>query len=220
MGGRVCGQNICHHVAAFRDSLLNDKQHDCVLKKLNFDPLTPSSGSGGKIFATMLLQSCFSFIWYAKWPFSEKLNFDPLTPSPGPGWGWGALHAKYWLQCCCILWFPFSDMQHNRVLKKLNFDPLTPSPGSWGGGGGLRTKYLNICYHVAAFVILFDHVLKKLNFDPLTPSLCCCISWFPLIWYATLPCSEKVKFSPTDPRIWGRVCREKISYHVAAFLII
>ena len=41
-------------------------QHDHVLKKLNFDLLTPSRGSGGggggyagKIFGTVLLQSLF-----------------------------------------------------------------------------------------------------------------------------------------------------------------
>ena len=51
----VCGgggvgvyvQNICYHAFAFRDSLGIDKQHDHVLKKLNFDLLTPSPGSGG-----------------------------------------------------------------------------------------------------------------------------------------------------------------------------
>ena len=40
-------------------------QSDHVLEKLNFDLLTPGSGDGGergsagKIFATMLLHSCF-----------------------------------------------------------------------------------------------------------------------------------------------------------------
>ena len=31
-------------------------------------------------------------------------------------------------------------------------------------------------------------------------------SWFSLIWYATLTCSEKVELWPTDliPRVWGR----------------
>ena len=37
-GGGVCGQNICYHVATFRDSNKFDMQHDYVLKKLNFDP--------------------------------------------------------------------------------------------------------------------------------------------------------------------------------------
>ena len=44
-----------------RDSLYFEMQH--ILKKLNFDLLTALSGSGagsaGKLFATMLLHSCF-----------------------------------------------------------------------------------------------------------------------------------------------------------------
>ena len=43
------------------DSLLCDMQHGQVVKKLNFDFLTPPPesgvGSAGKIFATMLLHS-------------------------------------------------------------------------------------------------------------------------------------------------------------------
>ena len=50
------------------DSILFDMQSENVLKKLNFDLLTPGSGDGGeqgcvdKIFATMLLHSCFPLI--------------------------------------------------------------------------------------------------------------------------------------------------------------
>ena len=59
-------------------------------------------------------------------------------------------------------------MHHDHVLKKFNFDLLTQSPGSGAGGG--RVLGQNICYHVAAFGILFNLiVLKKLNFDLLTP---------------------------------------------------
>ena len=43
---------------------------------------------------------------------------------------------------------PF-DMQHDNVLKKMNFN-LLPHKGLGGGACGG-----NICYHVAAFVILF-----------------------------------------------------------------
>ena len=51
-------------------------------------------------------------------------------------------------------------MQHDYALKKLIFDPLTPSlesggGGGAGGGGGLRQ---NSCYHVAAFLILFNFI--------------------------------------------------------------
>ena len=47
------------------DSISFGMQSDHVLEKLNFDLLTPGSGEGGelgsagKIFATMLLHSCF-----------------------------------------------------------------------------------------------------------------------------------------------------------------
>ena len=40
----VCGQNICYPVAAYVILLNFDMQHDHVLKKLNFDLLTPSGG--------------------------------------------------------------------------------------------------------------------------------------------------------------------------------
>ena len=38
--GGSAEKNICYHVAAFRDSILFDIQHDHVLKKLNFDLLS------------------------------------------------------------------------------------------------------------------------------------------------------------------------------------
>ena len=64
----VCSQNSCYHVAAFRDSIKLDMQHDYVLKKLNFDLLTRSGasvcvcgGSADKIFATMLLHFVIPF---------------------------------------------------------------------------------------------------------------------------------------------------------------
>ena len=51
-----------------RDSISFGMQSDHVLEKLNFDLLNPGSGEGGelgsvgKIFATMLLHSCFSLM--------------------------------------------------------------------------------------------------------------------------------------------------------------
>ena len=41
-GGLVCGQNICYYISVVRDSLKFDMQHSHVLKKLNFNLLTPS----------------------------------------------------------------------------------------------------------------------------------------------------------------------------------
>ena len=67
-GGGVCRQNICYHVATFRDSISLDMLHDHVLKKLNYDFLTPRAKGGrggllsaGKIFATMLLHCVIPF---------------------------------------------------------------------------------------------------------------------------------------------------------------
>ena len=56
-------QNIWYHVAIFLDSFLFDMQHDHVLKKWNFDRLTPwvRGGSASKIFATMLLYFMIPF---------------------------------------------------------------------------------------------------------------------------------------------------------------
>ena len=59
--------------------------------KLYFDPTRSSGsegkGSAGKIFATMLLHSWFSLIWYATWPCSEKVEFWPLIPTTVSGVG-------------------------------------------------------------------------------------------------------------------------------------
>ena len=67
VGEGVCRQNICLHVAAFRDSSKFNMQHDYVLKKLNFIMWTLSEwrevgGSTGKMFATTLLHLWFPLI--------------------------------------------------------------------------------------------------------------------------------------------------------------
>ena len=50
-------------------------------------------------------------------------------------------------------------------MKKLNFGTLTPSPGSGkGGGGGGRVYVQNICYHVDAFLILFNLICNMSMF--------------------------------------------------------
>ena len=91
--GRWCGQNICYHVAAFHDSIEFDMEHDHVLKKLNYDYLTPTPGSvvggGGsadKIFANMFLHSRFPLIWYATWQCSVLI---PRFQGGGRSWGGG-----------------------------------------------------------------------------------------------------------------------------------
>ena len=95
-------------------------QHDHVLKKLNFDLLTPSPGSrvsGGKIFATMLLHLWFSLILISNMTmYWKKLIFYLLIPSTGSGCrcvcgggGWSAgkifattlLHSRFSLILIC-----------------------------------------------------------------------------------------------------------------------
>ena len=69
------------------DSLQFDMRRDHVLKRLNFELMTPFQVTwrGGeelrsKLFATMLLHSWFSFIWNATWPCSEKVEFWTADP--------------------------------------------------------------------------------------------------------------------------------------------
>ena len=128
----------------------------------------------------------------------KKVEFWPTDPIPRVGGGCErvagrGLRAKYLLPCFCSLDSLKFDMQHDHVLKKLNFDLLNPSRGSWGRG----VCGQNICYHVAALLILLN--------------LIC-------IW----PCSEKVEFWTTDPipRVWGGVFSQNICYHVATFLFL
>ena len=102
-------------------------------------------------------------------------------------------------------------MQHGHVLKKkLNFDLLTPSPGSEG------VCWHYICYHVAAFLIPFNLICNMTMFgkgwiltvwphprvrgsaDKIFATMLLHVL-FPLIWYATWPCSEKVEFWPFEP---------------------
>ena len=85
----VCGQNICYHVAAIPDSFKFDMQHDHVLKKMNFDLLTPSPGSeggGGRVM--------------------QEKYFDLLTqPQVQGGMGW----VGVWGQNICFHAAAFHD---------------------------------------------------------------------------------------------------------------
>ena len=90
-GGGVCRQNICSHVATFRDSnkLIWYMQHDHVLKKLNVDLLTPRIRGGG-LQTKYLLPCCyilwFHLIWYATWTMLWKSWILTYWPHP-QGWG-------------------------------------------------------------------------------------------------------------------------------------
>ena len=101
-------------------------------------------------------------------------------------------------------------MQHDHVLK-VKFWPIDPIPR--GVCGQI------ICYHVAAFVILFNLICNMTVFwksqiltywshlqgdgeggsaGKIFATMLLHL-WFSLIWYATWPCSEKVKFWLIDP---------------------
>ena len=86
-------------------------------------------------------------------------------------------------------------MQHDQVLKKLILT-FWPQPQGWVGvGGGRQAKY--VCYHVSAFVILFN--------------LVCNLTMFWKSWILTF-----------DPRVrgwqWAGLPWQNICYHVAAFI--
>ena len=88
-------------------------------------------------------------------------------------------------------------MQCDNVLKKFNSSLLTPTLGSGGGGGVCRQ---NICYHVAAFVILFN--------------LICSMTMFWTSWMLTL--WPKTQGQGVG---WVGVCKQNICYHAAVFVI-
>ena len=90
--------------------------YDIVLKKKNFDLLTPS------------LELCRK----------EGLRTNDLIP-------------RY-----CIHDSLLFDMQLERLLITLNFDLWNPTQGSGVGRSAGKIFATNICYPVAAFVILFN----------------------------------------------------------------
>ena len=73
---------------------------------------------------------------------------------------------------CMVLYAPFPLICYATgpcSEKKMNCDLLTPSPGSGvcgggGGGGGVGVCGQNICYHIAAFVILFNLICNMTVF--------------------------------------------------------
>ena len=107
--------------------------------------------AAGKIFATILLQSWFSLNWYAKWPCSEKVEFWPTDPIPKirgvvSWWLSGSSSRCHRVVCGLWLWY-FLIILTIFVFRQ------------------------NICYHVAAFWILFNFTCNMTIFwKILTPS--------------------------------------------------
>ena len=132
-------------------------------------------GVCGQIFAIMLLHSTIPFnLVYATWQCSEKVELWPIgyIPRVGGGGGVWGLRAKYLLPCCCFRDSLNCDLQGNHVLKKSSFDPRVEGVGV----GGEVVYGQNMCYHVAAFVILFNLICnilglkmyaKEYNFGPI-----------------------------------------------------
>ena len=159
--------------------------HDHVLKKLNFDLMTPSlegegGTSAGKIFATMLqLHSWFSLIWNASWPCSEKVEFWHFVwPQPqvqvcvygGGGGGGGGVCGQnicYHVAESLILLNLICNLTMFWKSWILTYWPHHQGQGL-GGGGSAGKIFATMLLH----------------------------SWFSLIWYTTPPCSEKVEFWP------------------------
>ena len=160
----VCGQNICYYVTAFLDSILFDTRHDRVLKKYNFDLLTPSLGLCRKEglwtkIDTTLLHSWFPFIWYATWACSNNMNFDVLNPTKGSGVGRSACKIFATNICYSVAAFLilFNLICNMTTCWKCWIPTNWPHPQVGGGGG--------VCGKIFATMLLH--------------------SWFALIWYVT-----------------------------------
>ena len=139
-------------------------QHDHVLKKLNFDILTPYPWvlGGGGLRAKYLLPFDMQHI-----PF---LKIWLLTYWPGEG-RWGDLRANYKLPCCCISWFRLIWYATWPCSEKVEFWPVDPIPRVVGEGG-LRAEYLLPCCCIRdslKFDIQCGRALKK-YFWAKTPS--------------------------------------------------
>ena len=126
------------------DSLTFDMQHDIVLKKMNFDLLTPRVRRG--LWAKYLLPFCASNKFNMQQDHVLKnRNFDLLTLRSGVG-VCEQNSCYHVVTLWDSIWF---DMQHDTVLVRLNFDLLTSSPRNVCvclGMEGVQAKYLLPCW--------------------------------------------------------------------------
>ena len=158
-------------------------QYDHVLRKLNFNLLTPRVGGGGvctHYICYHVAAPVISFNLICNMTMFWKSLVLSLTPPPKSTQGSDTgLRSKvrfdmFLINCTsvCICYhvaafaIPF-DMQHDNVLKKFYFNLLTPR-----ALGGLRGEI---------FATMWLHL------------------WFHLSWYATWPCFEKVNFDILTP---------------------
>ena len=175
-------------------------QSDHVLEKLNFDLLTPGSGDGGergsvgKIFATMLLHSCFPLMWYATWscfvcfvalpPKStamviagRSVHLTTLFPGQAGTRGWPVIRAHTF---ACNWQQPFlnESAEGKRVIVEII--SWSTSTKVWDQTGielatpGSAVRHASVARHITDCATRpskqqHDHVLKELNFYVLTP---------------------------------------------------
>ena len=141
-------------------------QYAHVLKKLNFDLLTPihrvEMGGGPPanisyhvaafvivlnfVFKILILQHSDSLSLDMQHDFSEKVEFWPFDPTKGwdPGL-WSKItsfYVSYWLYLCLYANFP-KKIQLTELLQNFNIWPLAPPKGS---GGGLKNFHAH-AYH-------------------------------------------------------------------------
>ena len=130
-------------------------------------------GSAGLIFATMLLHLWFPLFWYATGHCSEKFEFWPLNPY---GSGEGSA-GKIFATVMMPLWFPLIWYATWLCFEQVEIWPFDPRvKREWG-----RICGQNICYHVDAFLILYNLICnktcsEKVDFWP-PGSVCVCRGW-------------------------------------------
>ena len=202
-GEGVCGKNICYHVRAFviPYNLICDMTMFWKSWIMTFWPHPIWSGAGLGLGGSVDLIYYHHVAAFVVPLNLKKLNFDFLTQTQGRRDG---VCGKICILCCCLCDSLKFDMQYDHVLKKVEFWPFEPTHRVVRGVCGQ-----NICYHVAAFAIPINLICNmtmlwkywNLTFWSLpqgrrglgsASKICATIllhSRFPLIWYATRPCS-------------------------------
>ena len=132
----------------------------------------PKNWQGLYIFATMLLNSWFPLIWYAKWLCSEKMN---LTFWPNPLRVAGARGRVCRKIANMVLHFviPFNLICNMTMSEKVEFWPIDPNPnGPWGEGSVGKIFATMLLHFVIPFTLVCNMTMSRKSwiFDLLIPS--------------------------------------------------